>query len=67
MVPGEMHHARWMGKVIYSIKVWMFQDQFKLTEKESKALQDIWIFAVRVYVTGWFTAEDPVSAPNHDF
>ena len=24
MAPGPMHHARWMNKVIYSLKVWLF-------------------------------------------
>jgi hypothetical protein len=30
--PGPMHQARWMAKAIYSIKVWLFRSQFKLTE-----------------------------------
>ena len=34
MAPGPMHHARWMTKVLYSLKVWMFHQQFKLTEKK---------------------------------
>ncbi|KAK2716028.1 hypothetical protein QYM36_010560, partial [Artemia franciscana] len=25
MSPGAMHHARWMSKVIYSLKIWMFK------------------------------------------
>jgi hypothetical protein len=29
--PGPMHQARWMSKAIYSIKVWLFRSQFKLT------------------------------------
>ena len=28
--PGPMHQVRWMSKVIYSFKVWMFRDQFRL-------------------------------------
>ena len=34
VVPGAMHHARWMSNVIYSLKVWMFREQFKLTTAE---------------------------------
>jgi len=33
--PGLMHLARWMSKAIYSLKVWMFPGQFKLTAQES--------------------------------
>src|SRR6218665_1990136 len=33
---GAMHYARWMSKVIYSIKIWRFNAQFKLTSQKSK-------------------------------
>ena len=42
--PGAMHHARWMAKVLYSFKVWMFRSQFKLTSKESRGLRNLCIF-----------------------
>jgi len=29
--PGAMHHARWMAKVIYALKIVLFQDQLTLT------------------------------------
>ena len=32
--PGPMHHARWISKAIYALKVWMFRQQFKLTARE---------------------------------
>jgi len=38
MAPGPMHHARWMSKVIYSLKVWMFRSQFMLTAVEERRL-----------------------------
>ena len=34
MTPGAMHHACWMSKVIYSLKVWMFHSQFVLMPRE---------------------------------
>jgi len=40
MSPGAMHHARWISKVIYSLKIWMFRAQFKLTPAEERGLQD---------------------------
>ena len=33
--PGARHHARWMLKVIYSIKIAMFLDQLKCDISES--------------------------------
>lgn len=48
MAPGATHHARWLSKVIYSLKIWMFKGQFHLTKKEEKGLQDVCIFAARV-------------------
>ena len=29
--PGAVHHARWLSKVLYCLKIWLFHDQFKLT------------------------------------
>jgi hypothetical protein len=45
MSPGAMHHARWMSKVIYSLKIWMFKAQFKLTPAEERGLRDVCVFA----------------------
>lgn len=39
--PGPMHHARWMSTVLYSLKIWMFRGQFKLTAKEESNLKEI--------------------------
>lgn len=64
--PGAYHRARWMAKVIYSIKIWMFKQQFKLTKSEEKGLRDICCFAVEIYVKSWFTAPAPRLAPRLD-
>ncbi|KAG0725630.1 hypothetical protein GWK47_038244 [Chionoecetes opilio] len=39
LAPGAMHQARWMSKVLYSFKIWMFRGQFRLTKKEERGLQ----------------------------
>ena len=36
--PGPTHHARWMGKGIYALKIYLFKAQFKLTARESKSI-----------------------------
>ncbi|KAG0713600.1 hypothetical protein GWK47_015866 [Chionoecetes opilio] len=33
LAPGAMHQARWMSKVLYSFKIWMFRGQFRLTKR----------------------------------
>jgi len=67
MAPGAMHHARWQSKVIYSLKIWMFRGQFHLTQTEEKGLQDVCVFAARVYLKAWITDPLAASAPCSDF
>ena len=33
-IPGAFHHARWMAKAIYSLKIFIFREQFHMTEDE---------------------------------
>lgn len=64
--PGAIHHARWMAKGIYSLKIYLFRECFNLTAKEEKGLRDICIFIVMVYVRAWFTSSLAPQAPKHD-
>lgn len=64
--PGAMHHARWMSKVIYALKIWMFRGQFKLTRKEEQGIMHVCVFAVRVYFKAWMQAPLAAKAPAHD-
>ncbi|KAG0715576.1 hypothetical protein GWK47_011636 [Chionoecetes opilio] len=54
-----------MSKAIYSLKVWLFRRQFKLTAKEEKGLREMCCFVVLVYLE-WFTAPSAVQAPRRD-
>ena len=62
MARGAMHHARWMAKAKYAVKVFMFRSQFKLTAREEKALQHISLLVVTVYIRTWCNAPLPTSA-----
>ena len=64
--PGARHHARWMSKAIYSLKIFLFRDSFYLSAKNISALQQICIFIVKIYIKYWFVAERPEKAPNKD-
>lgn len=56
--PGAVHHARWMAKLIYAIKIHLFREQggFKTTQKEKLQLERFVNFGVLVYVKYWFEA-----------
>ena len=64
--PGAFHHARWMAKAIYSLKIYLFRDIFLLSEEDLDGLRDVTIFLVRVYVHNWFQASQPCKAPQLD-
>lgn len=67
MQPGAVHHARWMAKIIYSLKIYLFREQFELKADERTGLEAICVFIVKVYVKAWFSAPISVSAPQTDF
>lgn len=64
--PGPMHHARWMSKVLYSLKVWLFRGQVKLTPKEERGLLRVAMFSARLYSKAWTQAPLAVAAPLND-
>ena len=64
--PGPMHLARWMSKIIYSLKVWMLRNQFRLTAREERGLRGMCLFTVRVYVKAWTNASLAVTVPRQD-
>lgn len=66
MVPGALHHARWMAKSIYCLKMYIFRNQFKLTDRESSGIFEICKFVVQVYVQVWYEAPRAMYAPRND-
>jgi len=64
--PGAFHHARWMAKAIYSIKIFLFQQQFSLTAKEKRNVKELALFVSLVYVRFWHEAPLPIRAPLND-
>ena len=66
-MPGAVSHARWMAKAIYAFKIYLFQEQFKLSKKESDSIRRICIFLIHVYLRGWFLSPFPEKAPYLDY
>ena len=51
--PGAIHKARWMAKLIYSLKIFTFRLQFKLTARELSALGEFCVFVVKLHLKAW--------------
>lgn len=64
--PGATSHARWMSKAIYSFKIFLFRDQFRLSKREKDGLRDICIFLIMLYIKVWFGSTNAISAPLLD-
>lgn len=65
--PGATHHARWMSKAIYSLKIFLFRKQFKgLPSKELRGLRIVNVFIIRFYLKLWFQSTKPHRAANLD-
>ena len=64
--PGALHRARWIDRVIYSIKIYLFRGQFQLKQKEEKGLKAFVIFSLNIYICSWFRAPDAAGPPMND-
>lgn len=64
--PGAYHLARWMAKAIYCLKIYLFRQQFNLTQKEEKSLRRICCFIIKCYTKAWFSAPNAIEAPLND-
>jgi len=64
--PGAYHRARWMSKLIYCIKIFLFRSQFNLTPREDSGLCQLNVFVVTVYLQHWYTCPVSAAAPRHD-
>lgn len=64
--PGAFHHARWMAKAIYTLKIFLLRDNFRLTRNEKINLRALCIFIVKLYLKKWFSAPLSTKAPAVD-
>lgn len=58
------HHARWMAKAIYSLKMYLLRESRELPLPEAN-LFSFCQFIVFVYIRAWYTCPVSVSAPNN--
>ena len=65
-LPGPDHHARWMSKGIYVMKIWLLSKIFKLSDAEKSNIMRIFNFTVVIYAKAWLTSALPTSAARND-
>lgn len=66
--PGAYHHARWMARVIYVMKIVLFRDQLNdiFEEEVLDMMSNLAIYLVLFYTRYWFTCPSGVNAPQVD-
>jgi hypothetical protein len=64
--PGAYHRARWMAKLIYCLKIYLFRAQFRLSARELSGLRSFNVFVIRLYLKAWYTCRCPASGPRND-
>ncbi|KAG7170763.1 hypothetical protein Hamer_G021698 [Homarus americanus] len=64
--PGACHHARWMAKIIYYLKIYMFSHQLELSSGLCFKLQRMAIFVSLLYTPAWLKSPVAEDAPVND-
>lgn len=64
--PGADHHARWMSKAIYALKIFLFRKQFPLTARQKIGFAEFCVFVVRHHIKVWFQCPSPTRAASLD-
>ena len=64
--PGPDHHARWMSKAIYYLKLSLISKFYPLDEEMSSKIKRMVRFLLTIYVQYWFLSPLSSSAPRND-
>lgn len=65
-LPGAFGNARWMTKVIYAFKMYLFRDQFSQAAGLEYQLREFCLFASLIYVKAWIECPISVDAAVND-
>ena len=71
--PGALHKARWMAKLLYSIKICLFEKQIQqlpngtvTTPHQVSKIRDFVTFCIFIYSRWWMTCNSAADAPWND-
>ena len=65
-IPGPDHHARWMSKQIYFLKMKLLKNMFKMSQEEQEQVEEIIKFVLIFFVKSWFKSPLSTSAAQSD-
>ena len=65
-LPGPDHHARWMSKCIYTLKMCLLLNIFKLSETEKEQVVEVSNYILIFYIKHWFESPLPAVAARND-
>ena len=65
--PGAIHHARWMSKAIYTMKIALFRNQLdEIYEEDLDNIVSLVIFLSVFCTKAWLTCTDAAAAPSNE-
>ena len=64
--PGPDHHARWMSKAIYLLKIHLLFNVFTVIQEERKKVVDMCEFILIIYIKPWFRSLLAISTARTD-
>ena len=65
-LPGPDHHARWMSKILYTLKLCLLSSQYILDAATQDKIWECGKFQALIYVRYWFEAPLAAAAPLND-
>lgn len=65
-VPGATNNARWMARILYAMKTYLFREHLDLDPDFLESIERFCMFAALVYVKHWNRCCSAVDAPHND-
>lgn len=64
--PGAYNRARFMCRIIYVVKIYLYRSQLNLSHAVCDAIKRFLLFAVKIYLRYWLKTGSATKAPNSD-
>lgn len=65
-VPGATNNARWMARIIYAIKTYLFRNHLGLQSDFIDSLERFCLFVALIYTKHWNRCPNVIDAPYND-
>lgn len=64
--PGAYNRARFMARIIYSFKIYLYREQLGWNSTIINNLRRFILFVLKVYLKCWFMSNNAITAPRQD-